>query len=50
MTTLKDRPATALLVIDAQNGVINHGYGPDRIVANIATLVDHAHDRNVPVV
>ncbi len=50
MTTLEDRPATALLVIDAQNGVINHGYEPDRIVVNIATLVDHARDRGVPVV
>ncbi len=50
MTTLPDRPNTALLVVDAQNGVINHAYRRDEVVANIHTLVDRARAHDVPVV
>ncbi len=50
MTTLIDRPHTALLVIDVQNGVVGHAYDRDRIVANIATLVDKARAAGVEVV
>lgn len=50
MTTLVDRPHTALLVIDVQNGVVNHAHNRDRVVANIATLVDRARAAAVAVV
>lgn len=50
MTTLADRPATALLVIDVQNDVVGGAYNRDGVVANIAVLVDKARAANVPVV
>lgn len=50
MTTLQDRPNTALLVIDVQTGVVADGYGRDTVVANIATVVDKARQAGVPVV
>jgi nicotinamidase-related amidase len=50
MTTLADRPNTALLVIDVQNGVIGHNFERDRVVANIAALVDRARGAGTPVV
>jgi nicotinamidase-related amidase len=40
MTTLTNRPKTALLVIDVQNGVVADAYERDTVVATIATLVD----------
>ena len=50
MTTLVDRPKTALLVIDVQNGVVGEAYDRDNVVANIATLVDKARAADVDVV
>jgi nicotinamidase-related amidase len=50
MSTLTDRPHTALLVIDVQNGVVDGAYERDRVVANIVTLVDLARASDVPVV
>src|SRR3954468_8492460 len=50
MTTLPDRPKTALLVIDAQNGVVAGAPQRDAVVANIGSLVDRARDEGVPVV
>ena len=50
MTSPKDRPGTALLVIDTQNGVVANGHDRDRVVANIATLVTRARAETVPVV
>jgi nicotinamidase-related amidase len=50
MTTLADRPKTALLVIDVQNGVVAGAHDRDRVVANIATLVDKARAADVDVV
>lgn len=50
MTTLTDRPQTALVVIDVQNGVVTGSHNRDGVVANIATLVDKARSENVPVV
>ncbi len=50
MTTLQNRPNTALLVIDVQNGVVQGNYARDAVVANVATLVDRARDAHVPVV
>lgn len=50
MTTLSDRPNTALLVIDVQTGVVAGNYQRDAVVANISTLVDKARQDGVPVV
>ncbi len=50
MTTLDNRPNTALLVIDVQNGVVTGNHERDAVVANVATLVDRARAADVPVV
>ncbi|HEV2249836.1 MAG TPA: cysteine hydrolase family protein [Candidatus Limnocylindria bacterium] len=50
MTTLKDRPNTALLVIDVQNGVVNGHHERDAVVANVRSLVEKARRQRVPVV
>ncbi|MFR9775054.1 isochorismatase family protein [Micromonospora sp. MS34] len=50
MTTLVDRPHTALLVIDVQNGVVAQAYDRDRVVGNIATLVERARAGGIEVV
>ncbi len=50
MSTFTDRPRTALLVIDVQNGVVEDAYHRDEVVDNVATLVDKARDSDVPVV
>jgi len=50
MTTLKNRPNTALVVIDVQNGVVEGAYEGDAVVANIDSLVDKARRERVPVV
>lgn len=50
MTTLIDRPNTALVVIDVQNGVVGHAYKRDEIVENIRRLLDKARASRTPVV
>lgn len=50
MTTLTDRPHTALLVIDVQVGVVSEAHDRDRVVANVAALVDRARAEGVPLV
>lgn len=50
MTTLPDRPNTALLVIDVQNGVVADAHDRDGVIANINTLIDKARAEDVPVV
>jgi len=50
MTTLSDRPNTALVVIDVQNGVVAGAHQRDVVVANICALVDRARDEGVPIV
>lgn len=50
MTTLTDRPSTALLVIDVQNGVVSGAHERDAVVANVRALVDKARSAAVPVV
>ena len=50
MTTLQDRPNTALLVVDVQNGVVAGGHERDAVVANISRLVDKARAEDVPVI
>jgi nicotinamidase-related amidase len=50
MTTLDNRPNTALVVVDVQAGVVDGAHERDAVVANIATLVDRARQEGVPVV
>jgi nicotinamidase-related amidase len=50
MTTLSDRPNTALMVIDVQQGVVAGAYERDAVIANIASLVDRARAEGVPLV
>ncbi len=50
MSTLTDRPNTALLVIDVQNDVVAEAHDRDGVVARIAGLVDRARSAGTPVV
>jgi nicotinamidase-related amidase len=50
MTTFADRPNTALMVIDVQNGVVTGSHDRDGVVGRIAALVDRARSEEVPVV
>jgi nicotinamidase-related amidase len=50
MTTLTNRPHTALLVIDVQNSVVAGTHNRDGVIANISGLVDRARAESVPVV
>ena len=50
MTTLENRPNTALIVIDVQNGVVGGAFDRDTVVTNICTVVDKARAAEVPVV
>jgi nicotinamidase-related amidase len=50
MTTLENRPNTALLVVDVQNGVVEGAHERDSVVANIGGLVEKARREHVPVV
>jgi nicotinamidase-related amidase len=50
MTTLSDRPNTALMVIDVQKSVVADAHQRDAVVANISTLVDKAREEGVPIV
>ncbi|MFE1315943.1 cysteine hydrolase family protein [Streptomyces sp. NPDC058755] len=50
MTTLPDRPNTAVLVIDVQNGVVANSHDRDGVIANINTLIDKARAADVPVI
>jgi nicotinamidase-related amidase len=50
MTTLENRPNTALVVIDVQNGVVAGAYERDAVVANVGSLVEKAREEGVPVV
>jgi nicotinamidase-related amidase len=50
MTTLENRPNTALLVVDVQNGVVAGVHERDAVVANVASLVEKARRGGAPVV
>jgi nicotinamidase-related amidase len=50
MTTLPNRPNTALLVVDVQNGNTTGSVNRDDVVANVAGLVEKARNEGVPVV
>jgi nicotinamidase-related amidase len=50
MTTLDNRPNTALLVVDVQTGVVEGAHERDAVVANVGSLVEQARRERVPVV
>jgi nicotinamidase-related amidase len=50
VTTLENRPNTALLVVDVQNSVVEKAHQRDGVVANIGSLVEKARREGVPVV
>jgi nicotinamidase-related amidase len=50
MTNLPDRPNTALVVIDVQNGVMAGAHNRDGVIANINALIGRARAEEVPVV
>lgn len=50
MSTLSDRPNTALMVIDVQKGVVADTHLREAVIANISSLVDKAREEGVPIV
>jgi nicotinamidase-related amidase len=50
MTTLPDRPNSAVLVIDVQNGVVAGAPRRDEVIANINVVVERARASSVPVI
>jgi len=50
MTTLANRPNTALLVVDVQNDVVARAWERDPVLARIGALVERARGAGVPVV
>ncbi|MET7632138.1 cysteine hydrolase family protein [Streptomyces sp. NPDC005078] len=50
MTTLENRPNTALLVIDVQNGVVEGAHERDAVVANVGQLIEKARREGTSVV
>jgi nicotinamidase-related amidase len=50
MSRLKNRPNTALLVVDVQQGVVEGAHERDAVVANVDSLVEKARQEDVPVV
>jgi nicotinamidase-related amidase len=50
MTTLQNRPNTALLVIDVQNGIVAAAARRSEVIANINELVGKARGEGVPVI
>jgi nicotinamidase-related amidase len=50
MSAFKDRPNTALVVIDVQNDVVAKAFKRNQVINNIAQLVSNARSQQVPVV
>ena len=50
MSTLQNRPNTALLVIDVQTGVVAAAHERDAVVARVGGLVEKARQERVPVI
>ena len=48
MTSLPNRPNTAVVVIDVQNGVVEGAPRRDEVIANINAVVDRARAADVP--
>ena len=50
MTTLENRPNTALLVVDVQQGAVDGNHRRDEVVANVGSLVEKARREQIPVI
>ena len=50
MTTLSNRPNTALLVVDEQKGVVADAHRRDDVIDHIGILVERARADDVPVI
>jgi len=50
VTTIRDRTATALLIIDVQVGVVGAAHQRDAAIANIQTLLTAARASGTPVI
>jgi nicotinamidase-related amidase len=50
MTNLRDRPNTALLVVDVQNDVVANAHNRREVIANIRDLIGKARASQVPVI
>jgi nicotinamidase-related amidase len=50
MTSMGNRPNTALVVVDVQNDVVAGAHRRDEVIANIDTLVSRARAEQVPVI
>jgi nicotinamidase-related amidase len=50
MTTLQNRPGSALLVVDVQNDVVAGAHQRDAVATNIAELVTQARRAGTPVI
>jgi len=50
MTTIHNRTATALLIIDVQVGVVSAAHQRDAVIANIQTLLNAARASSTPVI
>ncbi|MEO8106178.1 MAG: isochorismatase family protein [Actinomycetes bacterium] len=50
MTTLKGRPKTALIVIDAQNQVMTDVHDRDAVIRNIGSLIERARSEQINVI
>lgn len=50
MTSLTDRPSTALLVVDLQQGVIDGAPHRDDVLARVNDLIERARTQGTPVV
>ncbi|MBM7774108.1 nicotinamidase-related amidase [Actinokineospora baliensis] len=50
MSTLSDRPGTAVVIIDVQNSVVATAHEREAVIGNINVLVDRARTAGVPVV
>lgn len=50
MATRGDDQKSALLVIDVQNGVMANGWNKDQVITNVASVVDHARNSDIPII
>ena len=50
MTTLENRPNTALVIIDVQNSVVQGTHARDAVIANLGRLVEKARHDGAPVI
>ncbi len=50
MATLDNRPHTALLIVDMQNGVVSAVHGRDAAIRNVGIVIAKARQAGIPVV